>query len=107
MMQQSIEIRDLRKRYGEVTALDGVGFSIASGEIFGLLGPNGAGKTTTIHIVAQVIRPDSGSVTVDGLELGRNGSRVKGLIGFVPQELAIYHDLTARENLAMFGKVLS
>ncbi|HUX07457.1 MAG TPA: ATP-binding cassette domain-containing protein [Acidobacteriota bacterium] len=102
-----LKVNNLQKSYGDVRAVDGVTFEIAEGGVFGLLGPNGAGKTTTIHIVAQVIRPDSGSVTVDGLELGRNGSRVKGLIGFVPQELAIYHDLTARENLAMFGKVLS
>jgi ABC-2 type transport system ATP-binding protein len=104
-MQQSIEIRDLRKRYGEVTALDGVGFSIASGEVFGLLGPNGAGKTTTIHIIAQVIKPDSGQVVIEGLELARDGGRIKGLLGFVPQELAIYPELSARENLELFGRL--
>jgi ABC-2 type transport system ATP-binding protein len=102
-MQASIEIRDLRKSYGEVTALDGIGFAVGQGEVFGLLGPNGAGKTTTIHIIAQVIRPDSGKVILEGQELGRDGRRVKGLIGFVPQELAIYPELSARENLSLFG----
>ena len=100
-----LKVNNLQKSYGDVRAVDGVSFEIAEGGVFGLLGPNGAGKTTAIHVLAQVIRPDSGAVTVEGLELSGEGSRVKGLIGFVPQELAIYHDLTARENLAMFGKL--
>jgi ABC-2 type transport system ATP-binding protein len=96
---------DLVRRYGDLTAVDGVSFHIAPGETFGLLGPNGAGKTTTISMVAGLIAPDSGSVTVAGERMGPGEVDVKRHIGLVPQDLAIYPELTARENLTFFGRL--
>ena len=97
--------RDLVRRYGDLTAVDGVSFHIEAGETYGLLGPNGAGKTTTISMVAGLIPADSGSVTVAGRVMGTGEVDVKRHIGLVPQELAIYPELTARENLAYFGRL--
>jgi ABC-2 type transport system ATP-binding protein len=96
---------DLVRRYGELTAVDGVSFRIEAGETYGLLGPNGAGKTTTIRIVAGLIPADAGSITVAGQPMGPGHIDVKRHIGLVPQELAIYPELTARENLAYFGRL--
>jgi ABC-2 type transport system ATP-binding protein len=100
-----LECRDLRKRFGERVAVDGVGFEIAPRETYGLLGPNGAGKTTTISMICGLLRRDGGSVTVDGKPLDTNATDAKGAIGYVPQDLAIYPDLTGRENLAFFGRL--
>jgi ABC-2 type transport system ATP-binding protein len=97
--------RDLRKAYGELTAVDGVGFTVAEGETYGLLGPNGAGKTTTISMIVGILARDAGEVVVDGEPLTRTGVRVKGRIGYVPQELALYPDLTGRENLRFFARL--
>ena len=95
----------LRKAYGDRQAVDGVGFSIAAGETYGLLGPNGAGKTTTISIVCGLLARDGGRVTLRGRELDTGTVDVKAEVGFVPQEIAIYPDLTAGENLRFFGKL--
>jgi ABC-2 type transport system ATP-binding protein len=86
-------------------AVDGVGFTIAEGETYGLLGPNGAGKTTTISMVCGLLSRDGGRVTLKGRELDTGTVEVKAAIGFVPQEIAIYPDLTANENLRFFGKL--
>lgn len=96
---------DLRKQYGSRTAVDGVSFTIAEGEAYGLLGPNGAGKTTTISMVCGLLRPDAGAVEVAGVDLRAEPARAKGAIGYVPQEIALYPDLTARENLNFFGSL--
>jgi ABC-2 type transport system ATP-binding protein len=95
----------LRKTFGERVAVDDVGFEIAAGETYGLLGPNGAGKTTTISMVCGLLSRDAGTVRLGGRELDTHTVDVKGSIGFVPQEIAIYPDLTARENLRFFGKL--
>ena len=100
-----LDARDLVRRYGDLTAVDGVSFHIDPGETYGLLGPNGAGKTTTISIAAGLIPADAGSVTVAGLAMGPREVEVKRHIGLVPQDLAIYPELTARENLAFFGRL--
>lgn len=100
-----LQAQGLVKRFGDLTAVDGVGFSIAEGETFGLLGPNGAGKTTTISMVAGLLEPDAGSVTVAGETISTRSTRGKDQIGLVPQDLAIYPDLTATENLAFFGRL--
>ncbi|MGZ8600755.1 MAG: ATP-binding cassette domain-containing protein, partial [Actinomycetota bacterium] len=89
----------LRKTYGERVAVDGVGFTIAAGETYGLLGPNGAGKTTTISMVCGLLARDAGRVTLQGRALDTGTVDVKAAVGFVPQEIAIDPDLTARENL--------
>jgi ABC-2 type transport system ATP-binding protein len=100
-----LECRDLRKRYGERVAVDGVGFRIAPGETYGLLGPNGAGKTTTISMICGLLSRDGGEVTIDGRSMDTRATAAKALIGYVPQELALYPDLTARENLRFFGRL--
>jgi ABC-2 type transport system ATP-binding protein len=100
-----LDARDLVRRYGDLTAVDGVSFHIDPGETYGLLGPNGAGKTTTISMAAGLIPADSGSVTVAGLAMGPREVDVKRQIGLVPQDLAIYPELSARENLAFFGRL--
>jgi ABC-2 type transport system ATP-binding protein len=97
--------RGLRKRCGELEAVKGVGFEIAEGETYGLLGPNGAGKTTTISMVCGLLEPDAGQVVVAGRPLSTRSVAEKAAIGYVPQELAIYPDLTARENLQFFAKL--
>jgi ABC-2 type transport system ATP-binding protein len=101
--QHVLECSGLRKSYGDRAAVKGVGFHIATGESYGLLGPNGAGKTTTISMVCGLLERDAGEVTVDGKSLVVSSTDAKGAIGYVPQDLAIYPDLTARENLAFFG----
>ena len=95
----------LRKRFGQRQAVDGVGFEIARGETYGLLGPNGAGKTTSISMVCGILARDDGEVFVNGHPLDPGATRVKGAIGYVPQDLAIYPDMTARENLAFFARL--
>jgi ABC-2 type transport system ATP-binding protein len=96
---------DLRKRYGEIAAVDGVSFRIARGETYGLLGPNGAGKTTSISMVCGLVARDGGSVTIAGLPMDIDATEAKALVGYVPQDLAIYPDLSARENLRFFGRL--
>jgi ABC-2 type transport system ATP-binding protein len=93
----------LRKRFGDRVAVDGIAFEIAPGETYGLLGPNGAGKTTTISMACGILARDAGEVRVDGRPVGPGQTEVKREIGYVPQDLAIYPDLSARENLAFFG----
>jgi ABC-2 type transport system ATP-binding protein len=96
---------DLRKRFGDRQAVDGVGFEIAAGETYGLLGPNGAGKTTTISMISGILARDAGEVRVAGEPVDVGTTDAKRLIGIVPQDLAIYPDLTARENLDFFGRL--
>jgi len=100
-----LECRDLRKSYGDRTAVDGISFSIAAGETYGLLGPNGAGKTTTISMICGLLRRDGGEVMVAGRPVDIGATEAKASIGYVPQDLAIYPDLTARENLKFFGRL--
>ncbi|WP_407343203.1 ABC transporter ATP-binding protein [Pengzhenrongella phosphoraccumulans] len=100
-----LEVQGLVRRYGDLTAVDGVSFHIGAGETYGLLGPNGAGKTTTISMVAGLIAADAGSITVAGQAMGPSGVAVKRHIGLVPQDLAIYPELSGRENLAFFGRL--
>ncbi|MGO1318457.1 MAG: ATP-binding cassette domain-containing protein [Cellulomonadaceae bacterium] len=98
-------VRDLERRFGDLQAVDGVSFHIAPGETYGLLGPNGAGKTTTISMIAGLLPADSGEVSVLGEPVGPRHVKVKRHIGLVPQDLAIYPELTGRENLQFFGRL--
>jgi len=98
-------VDDLVRRYGDLTAVDGVSFRIAPGETYGLLGPNGAGKTTIISMVAGLIPADEGTITVLGQPVGPTRIAVKRHIGLVPQDLAIYPELSGRENLTFFGRL--
>jgi ABC-2 type transport system ATP-binding protein len=100
-----ITVTDLRKSYGSNVALKGISFSIRPGEFYGLLGPNGAGKSTTIGIMSTLVAPDTGSVTIDGNDLAKNPMQCKQVIGVVPQELALYNELTAVDNLLFWGSL--
>ena len=100
-----IQVHDLVKKYGSHRAVDGVSFSVARGELFGLLGPNGAGKTTTINVLATLLPADSGKVVIGGHDLATDPSAVRQLIGIVPQEIALYTDLSARDNLEFWGRL--
>jgi ABC-2 type transport system ATP-binding protein len=100
-----LDVVDLHHRYGAIDALRGVSFEVHEGEIFGLLGPNGAGKTTLLSILSCLLEPTSGTVRLLGQPLTGAGPEVRRLIGIVPQELAIYGEMTARENLHFFGEL--
>ena len=102
-MTHILEARDLRKRFGTVTAVDGVSFGLAPGEILGLLGPNGAGKTTTVSMLSGLLAPDDGEVLLNGAPLAAGNSSAKRTLGLVPQDLALYDNLTAEANLRLFG----
>jgi ABC-2 type transport system ATP-binding protein len=98
-----VEARALVRRFGPRAAVDGLDLDLFPGECLGLLGPNGAGKSTTVRILSTLLRPTSGSVRVLGLDPVRDGERLRARIGVVPQELALYEHLSARENLAFFA----
>jgi len=100
-----LRCRGLVKQFGTRRAVDGVGFEIREGETYGLLGPNGAGKTTTISMVCGILARDDGEVVIAGEPMSAGAVAVKRHVGYVPQDLAIYPDLTARENLAFFGRL--
>jgi ABC-2 type transport system ATP-binding protein len=102
-----IEIRDLKKTFRNAVepAVNGISFSINRNEVFGLLGPNGAGKTTTISILCGLFPPSSGTVLIDGKDLKTELPLIKNIIGIVPQDIALYPTLTARENLAFYGSM--
>jgi len=99
-----LEVHSLVKQYGDITAVDDVTFAAAKGSVFGLLGPNGAGKSTTINCISGLLSPTSGHVTVAGADIVREGKKAKRSLGVVPQELALYEDLPAVENLRYWGK---
>jgi len=101
----AIQVTNLHRAFGEIKAVQGVSFDVQPGEIFGLLGPNGAGKTTTISMLATLLRPDEGDAFVMGHSLRRDPMAVKSVLGVVPQEIALYEDLSARENLTFWGKM--
>jgi len=98
-----IEVQELRKTFGDLTAVNGVSFTAKPGEIFGLLGPNGAGKTTTISCISGLVTPTAGHVRVAGHDVVRDGQASRKAIGVVPQEIALYDDISATENLSYWG----
>lgn len=105
MTQSILQADGLHKQFDEVHAVQGVSFEIGQGEIFSLLGPNGAGKTTTISMLSCLLSPSQGDASIDGHSVTGAPSEVKKLIGVVPQEIALYPTLSARENLAFWGKM--
>ena len=107
-MSLIVEVNDLRKQYNPpegVTAVQGVSFAIKQGEIFSLLGPNGAGKSTTISMLSCLLAPTSGDALIDGHSISQEPKEVKQVIGVVPQEIALYDTISARENLTFWGKM--
>lgn len=101
----SIELRNLVKRYGSSLAVDNISLKIEKGEIFGLLGPNGAGKSTTIKMIMGLLKPNRGEIYVKGMDVRKDSLAIKRLLGLVPQDIAIYDGITARENVEFFGKL--
>ena len=104
-MPSILEVQNLVKKYGDFTAVKGISFDIKEGEIFSLLGPNGAGKTTTISMLSTLYTPTSGDATIGGHSVTKNPMAVKQVIGVVPQDIALYEELTARENLIFWGQM--
>lgn len=102
-MKPLLSVSQLTKTYGARRAVDNVSFSVLPGQTLGLLGPNGAGKSTTVGMICGLLRPDSGTVTLDGEQVGPGASSAKRKIGFVPQDLALYDDLPAIDNLKLFA----
>ena len=101
----AIEVLGLKKSFGENHAVQGVSFNVNQGEIFSLFGPNGAGKTTTISMLSCLLRPNDGDANIMGHSISTDPMGVKSVLGVVPQDLALYEDLTARENLSFWGKM--
>ena len=100
-----LDCQGLVKHFGDRPAVDGVSFAIALGETYGLLGPNGAGKTTTIRMICGLLRKNAGTVTIDGEPVDETTTASRAKIGYVPQDIALYPDLTGRENLRFFGRL--
>jgi ABC-2 type transport system ATP-binding protein len=100
-----LSVSNLTKSYGTRRAVDGVSFQVLAGQTVGLLGPNGAGKSTTVGMLCGLLRPDAGQVLLGGEPVGPGASGAKRRIGVVPQDLALYEDLSARENLRLFGSL--
>jgi daunorubicin resistance ABC transporter ATP-binding subunit len=105
MGEDAIVVSDLRKRFGEVVALDGISFTVPRGMVFGLLGPNGAGKTTAIRVLTTILGPDGGSATILGHDVVRDPDAVRRIIGLAGQYAAVDGLLTGRENLRMIGRL--
>ncbi|RJL22824.1 ATP-binding cassette domain-containing protein [Bailinhaonella thermotolerans] len=103
MSSRAVQVRDLVKRYGKVTAVDGLSFEVPAGTVFGLLGPNGAGKSTTVKILTTLARPDAGSALVAGEDVLRHPGRVRRAIGCVTQKVSVDPMATGRENLLLQG----
>lgn len=98
-----ITVRSVSKSFKKIKALDNVSFNIEKGEIFGILGPNGAGKSTIVNILNTLVRPDKGDVIIDGVNIKDDGETIKLIMGVVPQEIALYEELSAYENLMFWG----
>src|SRR5258708_11903588 len=100
-----VQVVNLVKNFGKNEAVKGVCFTIGKGEIFGLLGPNGAGKSTTINMMCGYLAPTSGDTIINGISITREPMKVKHILGVVPQEIALYKDLTSMVNLEFFGEI--
>jgi len=100
-----IRVEDLQKSYGSLRAVDGISFEIPEGELFGFLGPNGAGKTTSLSMISGLLKPDRGRVSIGEIDVWHSPKEAKRILGLVPQDLALYEELTARENLMFWGSL--
>ncbi len=100
-----IKVGHLAKSFDSLKAVDDISFEVEEGEIFGLLGPNGAGKTTTLAMISGLLKPDTGKILIDSLDLNVDYKKIKKIMGVVPQDMAFYEDLSARENLRFWGEL--
>lgn len=104
-MDYVIELKDLTKRFGSITAVDKLSIKVPSGKIFGLLGPNGSGKSTTIRMICGIIKPTSGSGTVLGFDIVKESEKIKKSIGYMSQKFSLYEDLTVKENMDFYSSI--
>ena len=104
-MNPAIEVSGVTKRYGDLTALDHVGFNVARGEMFGLIGPDGAGKSTLYRILATLTSPDEGTAAVCGLDTVKDYGRIRNIVGYMPERFSLYQDLSVSENLNFFASL--
>ncbi len=104
-MNKAIEISEVSKSYGNINALDRVSFTVEQGELFGLIGPDGAGKSSLYRIIATLSTPDSGTVTVNGMDIGRDYRKLRTRIGYMPERFSLYQDMTVAENMAFFASL--
>lgn len=100
-----ISVRNLTKRFGDFTAVDSISFDVSKGEIFGFLGANGAGKTTAMRMLCGLSYPTSGTGTIAGLDVRKDGERIKRKIGYMSQRFSLYNDLTIRENMRLYASI--
>jgi ABC-2 type transport system ATP-binding protein len=105
MIENAIQVQDLKRSFGDLQAVKGVRFEAHTGEVLSLLGPNGAGKSTTISMLSGLLAPDAGDACIMGHSIRNDGEAAKASLGVVPQEIALYPDLSARENLVFWGKM--
>ena len=106
-MSEIIKIDELKKSYGKINAINGITFSVNEGEMFGLVGPDGAGKTTTIRVLCGLLNPDSGLITVSGLDITKNRKQVQNQIGYLSQKFSLYGDLSVDENIEFIADINS
>ena len=104
---KSIKVKNITKRYGDVTAVDNISFEISKGELFGIIGPDGAGKTSLFRILTTVTLPDSGEAFVQGLDILTDFKKIRKLIGYMPGKFSLYQDLTVEENLKFYSSVFN
>ncbi|MDR0851042.1 MAG: ABC transporter ATP-binding protein [Clostridiales Family XIII bacterium] len=104
-MTDFVNVENLTKKYGDLIAVDNLSFTVKEGEIFGFLGPNGAGKSTTLNVISTLIGYDSGNITVCGYDMAKDERKIKALIGLVPQDVAVYENMSAYENVAFFASL--
>ena len=105
MSPLSIEVNNLTKKYGDVTALDGISFDVKKGELFGFIGPDGAGKTTLFRILVSLLLPDSGNAVVEGFDVVKEMKKVRQIVGYMPGRFSLYMDLTVEENLKFYATI--
>ena len=104
-MEDFVSVSRLTKKYGDLVAVDNLSFTVRKGEVFGFLGPNGAGKTTTLNVISTLSDFDRGEVSVAGYDIQKDEFKIKGILGVVPQEIALYQNLSAAENVALFASL--
>ncbi|HOD15218.1 MAG TPA: ABC transporter ATP-binding protein [Spirochaetota bacterium] len=100
-----IEVANISKRFGEIVAVDSLGFTVNRGEIFGIVGPDGSGKSTLLRMISSILVPDRGSITIGGMDVQKNPIAVKERLAYMPQRFGLYEDLTVEENIFFFGRL--
>ncbi|WP_243297695.1 ABC transporter ATP-binding protein [Bacillus litorisediminis] len=105
MVNGLINVQDVKKKYGKHESLKGISFSIEKGEVFGLIGPNGAGKSTLLSIMATILQPTAGTIIIDGKDVKKQAKDIRRRLGFVPQDLALWPELTVEENMIFWSKL--